>query len=582
MATQPDPFLLNAAIYLGSAVAAVALFKTLRLGSILGYLCAGAVIGPSVLGLIDESEEVLHIAEFGVVLLLFVIGLELQPARLWRMRGEIFGLGLAQVLTTGAVIGEVLFLMGFSLGGAILTGLALALSSTAFGVQVMRERGEFGSPYGRRAFSILLFQDLAVVPLLALAAFLAPFGAEGTSPEALSLGLAAIVATILIGRYGLPWLFRALAAAKADEVFTAAALLVVAAAALAMQSAGLSMAIGAFLAGVMLAETEFRHQLETDIEPFRSLFLGLFFIAVGMSVDWGLAAANWALVLGGAIMLFAVKAALLYILARIRGSSNMEGLRIASTLGQSGEFAFVLLAIEADSWLISAADAALLTATVGVSMAITPLAVMLVDLWRDRAARRAEATGLDGVEHAGPGQVIVAGFGRTGQVIARMLRMRGYELTLIDNSPQRIKIARELGDKVLFGDGSRLDVLTMAGAASARAIFLCINDREGAKKAVTRLRERFPDRLIFAVTYDRFSDVEMREAGADEVFRETYESAIALARRGLERLGDNQDLDALVEEFRRRDEEMLRLQIEHGMQEGVRKMREKYRISRAG
>ncbi len=582
MAVQPDPILLNAAVYLASAVAAVAVFKTLGLGSILGYLFAGALIGPAGFGLIGESAEVLHIAEFGVVLLLFVIGLELQPGRLWRMRMEIFGLGLAQVLITGAIIGDALYLLGFSIGGAALTGLALALSSTAFGVQVMRERGEFGSPYGRRAFSILLLQDLAVVPLLALAAFLAPFGEGDASVESVGISLAAIAGLLLVGRYGLPWLFRALAAAKADEVFTAAALLVVAAAALAMQSAGLSMAIGAFLAGVMLAETEFRHQLETDIEPFRSLFLGLFFIAVGMSVDWALAAESWPLVLGGAVALFAAKGAVLFGLARVRGSSVMDSLRIASTLGQSGEFAFVLLAIASDSWLIGARDAGLLTATVGVSMALTPMAVKGVDLWRDRVERRREAEGLDAVTPGGPGAVIVAGFGRTGQVIARILRMRGFDLTLIDNSPQRIKIARELGDKVLFGDGSRLDVLTMAGAAEARAIFLCINDREGAKKAVGRLRERFPDRLILAMTYDRFSDVEMREAGADDVVRETFESAVWLARRGLELMGDNQDLEALIEEFRRRDEEMLRLQIEHGATEGVRKMREKYRIGRAG
>ena len=582
MAVQPDPILLNLAIYLAGAVAAVALFKTLGLGSILGYLFAGALIGPSGFGLIGEAEEVLHIAEFGVVLLLFVIGLELQPSRLWRMRGEIFGLGLLQVLLTGVVIGDALYLVGFTWGGSIVTGLALALSSTAFGVQIMRERGEFGSPYGRRAFSILLFQDVAVVPLIALAAFLAPYGSGGMSATEVAVSLGAIGGLLLVGRYGLPWLFRGLAAAKADEVFTAAALLVVAAAALATQSAGLSMAIGAFLAGVMLAETEFRHQLETDIEPFRSLFLGLFFIAVGMSVDWGLALSRWTLVLGGAAALFVAKAAILYGLTRLRGSSRRDAVRIASTLGQSGEFAFVLLAIESDSWLIGTADEALLTAAVGVSMALTPIAVKAADLYCERAERRAEGGALDGVEQAGPGEVIVAGFGRTGQVIARILRMRGYDLTLIDNSPQRIKIARELGDKVLFGDGSRLDVLTMAGAARARAIFLCINDREGAKKAVGRLRERFPDRLILAMTYDRFSDVEMREAGADAVFRETFESAVALARRGLELMGDNRDLDGVVEEFRRRDEEMLRLQVEHGMTEGVRKMREKYRIGRAG
>ncbi len=583
MAVQTDPILLNAALYLGGAVVTVAVFKRFGLGSVLGYLAAGAVMGPAGFALVVGAGDVLHIAEFGVVLLLFVIGLELQPSRLWRMRGEIFGLGAAQVGLTGIVLAALLWALGFALAGALVVGLSLALSSTAFGVQILRERGEFAAPHGRRAFSILLFQDIAVVPLLALTALLAPFGTEDAGGV---LGIVspvlAIAALLLVGRFGLPWLFRLLALAKADEMFTAAALLVVAASALAMQSAGLSMAIGAFLAGVMLAETEFRHQIETDIEPFRSLFLGLFFMAVGMSVDWSLAIDRLGAVLGGAIALFAIKALLLYAITRRQGSGRDDAIRIAATLGQSGEFAFVLLGIASESWLIGAADAGMLTATVGVSMALTPAAVALADWWETRRESKDAARGLDGADQAKPDRVIVAGFGRTGQIIARILRLRGYDLTLIDNSPRRIKIAETFGDKVLFGDGSRLDVLTMAGAADARAIFLCINDREGAKSAVSRLRERFPDQLILAITYDRFSDIAMREAGADEVVREVYESSIMLARRGLERLGDDEDLDGLIAEFRRRDEEMLRLQIELGVREGVEKMREKYAIERSG
>ncbi len=582
MAVGPDPILLNAAIYLGSAVVTVAVFKRVGLGSVLGYLAAGALIGPSGLGLFGQAGEVLHVAEFGVVLLLFVIGLELQPSRLWRMRGEIFGLGAAQVAGSGALIALALWGLGLSPPGAVVTGMALALSSTAFGVQILRERAELATPYGRRAFSILLFQDMAVVQLLALAAVLAPFGAEEAADlKQIATSVAALGAMVLVGRYGLPRLFRLLALAKADEVFTAAALLVVAASALAMQAAGLSMAIGAFMAGVMLAETEFRHQIETDIEPFRSLFLGLFFFGVGMAVNWALAVENIALVLGGAAALFALKGAALYVLTRRSGSDRLEALRIAATLGQAGEFAFVLLAIASDSWLIGAGDAALLTATVGVSMALTPAAVHAVDRWE--AWRERNDAERDMVApQAKPATVIVAGFGRTGQIIARMLRMRGYDLTLIDNSPRRIQIAESFGDKVFFGDGSRLDVLTMAGAAEAKAIFLCINDREGARMAVARLRERFPDQLILAMTYDRFSDIEMRAAGADVVVREVYESAVKLALKGLERIGDAADLDALESEFRRRDEELLRLQTELGMAEGIHAMREKYAIDRTG
>ncbi len=585
MAVGADPFLLDAAVYLGAAVAGVAAFKRLGLGSVLGYLFAGAVIGPAGLGLIadqEDGEQVMHVAEFGVVLLLFVIGLELQPSRLWRMRSEILGLGFAQLLSAGAALAAALWLAGFSLAGAVVTGLALALSSTAFGVQILRERREFATPYGRKAFSILLFQDMAVVPLLALTALLAPLGGPDSAGLVdVVVPVAALAALIVVARYGLPWLFRAIAMAGADEVFTAAALFVVAASALAMQAAGLSMALGAFLAGLLLAETEFRHQLETDIEPFRSLFLGLFFIAVGMSVDWALAFDNIAIVAGGALGLYVLKAALLFVVGQRSGSSETDAVRLAATLGQSGEFAFVLLALASANWLITPRDAALLTALVGVSMALTAAAVKAADWWAKRQGARAEARGLEPPE-ARPANVIVAGFGRTGQIVARVLQMRGYDLTLIDNSPRRIQMAAQFGNKVFFGDGSRLDVLTMAGAAEARAIFLCINDREGARMAVQRLRERFPGQLILATTYDRFSDIEMREAGADVSIREVFESSVMLAREGLARMGDNADLDELIAEFRRRDEELLRLQIEIGVHEGLAKMREKYAIERAG
>jgi len=585
MAVGADPILIDAAVFLGAAVAGVALFKRLGLGSVLGYLCAGAVIGPSVLGLIgggEDGERIMHIAEFGVVLLLFVIGLELQPARLWRMRAEIFGLGALQLLGTGAMLAITLMMLGFSVASAVVVAMSLALSSTAFGIQILRERGDMSARYGRRAFAILLFQDMAVVPLLALTALLAPFGDDGAGGLAgLFTGLAAIVALVVVARYGLPWLFRGLAMWKSDEVFTAAALLVVATSALAMQSAGLSMALGAFLAGMLLGETEFRHQLETDIEPFRSLFLGLFFVSVGIAVDWSLAFEQVWLVMGAALALFAAKGVALFAIARRYGSTPVEAARLGATLGQAGEFAFVLLAMAADSWLIGGQTTALLTATVGVSMALTPLAVMLADRWAAWVARREDPDDLTPPEGA-PANVIVAGFGRTGQIVARVLQMRGYDLTLIDNSPTRIKIAASFGNKVFFGDGSRLDVLTMAGAAEARAIFLCINDREGAKKAVGRLRERFPGQLILAVTYDRFSDIQMREAGADVVIREVFESSVKLAVKGLELMGDNVDLQALEAEFRRRDEELLRLQIELGVKEGIAKMREKYAIERAG
>ncbi|MEM7268640.1 MAG: monovalent cation:proton antiporter-2 (CPA2) family protein, partial [Pseudomonadota bacterium] len=488
-----DPLLVNVALYLGATVVAVPLFKRFGLGSILGYLAAGAVIGPYGFAMFTNVEEVSHVAEFGVVLLLFVIGLELQPGRLWRLRGEIFGLGLTQVMLSGLVLACLMMLVGLSLPAATVVGLALALSSTAFGVQILRENGALTTPYGDRAFSILLFQDIAVVPLLALTAFLGG-EAGGMSFQDVLIALAALAALGLVGHYGLKHVFRLLALIGAQEVFAAAALLIVALAALTMQWAGLSMALGAFLAGVLLAETEFRHQVESDIEPFRVLFLGLFFVAVGMSVDWGLAVDNLALVIVGSVILFAIKMLAIYGVARAAGSKVDDALRIGATLGQAGEFGFVVFSLAVADHLIGPEQAALLTATVAVSMALTPIVSRVAEMLIARRAARAEEDGAipDVTEAPGAASVIIAGFGRTGQVIARIMRLRGYQVTLIDNSPRRIRIARSFGSEVYYGDATKIDVLTTAGADEAALIFYAINDREGAKKAAARIKQRFP------------------------------------------------------------------------------------------
>ncbi|MEO1318690.1 MAG: monovalent cation:proton antiporter-2 (CPA2) family protein, partial [Pseudomonadota bacterium] len=333
-----DPILTGAVVFLGAAVIAVPVFKRLGLGSVLGYLAAGALIGPHVLGVVSEAESVRHVAEFGVVLLLFVIGLELRPQRLWRMRMEIFGLGLAQVVATSALLaGTIWAVMPLGWAPSLAIGAALALSSTAFAVQIMRDRAELTTPHGDRAFSILLFQDLAIVPLLALVAFLGSGGGDGMSSAGIAdvaIGLGAIAGVIVVGRYGLRPLFHVIALTRTDEIFTAAALLVVAASALVMQLAGLSMALGAFIAGVLLAESEFRHQLEADIEPFRGLFLGLFFMSVGMGVVWPVVAEWWWLVILGAVVLYAGKAVFLWVLTRAAGSTPAAALRIAALLGQ--------------------------------------------------------------------------------------------------------------------------------------------------------------------------------------------------------------------------------------------------------
>ena len=580
MATGLDPFLIDAVTYLGAAVVAVPIFKKLKLGSVVGYLAAGAVIGPHGIGLVEDAETVLHFAEFGVVLLLFVIGLELQPTRLWRLRAEIFGLGALQVGITAVLIAGFLYLAGLlPLEPAIAIGGALALSSTAFAVQILRERGDLTKPYGDRAFSILLFQDLSIVPLLALVAVLAPYGggvAGGSAWIQAGIAVAAVVGLIVIGRFGLGPLFRVIAATKSDEIFTAAALLIVAAAALLMQWAGLSMAMGAFLAGVMLAESEFRHQLEADIEPFRGLFLGLLFIAVGMSVAWGLIWENLWIVVAGALGLLAAKAAVLIALTRAFGSDWRDAFKIGALLGQGGEFGFVIFTVASGTAaLINLFEASILTAIVTATMALTPVMLVLAE----RVGRRspeAEMEGIEMVEHAEKAPVIVAGFGRFGQIVGRILALRGYDLVLIDSSPDRIRIARTFGNKVFFGDARRADTLKASGADQAKAIFLCADDPRAVLIAAEKLRKRYPNLKIYARAHDRISELELGKAGVDVVIREMLESGVELARRALTDFGDGAAADEVIEEFRRRDIELLRLQNEHGALGGYQKMREEF------
>ncbi|SOH94244.1 monovalent cation:H+ antiporter-2, CPA2 family/glutathione-regulated potassium-efflux system protein KefB [Monaibacterium marinum] len=581
MATEAasDPLLMSAAIFLGSALLAVPLFKRLGLGSVLGYLAAGAVIGPYGLGLFRDVDGILHFAEFGVVLLLFIIGLELKPARLWRLRSDIFGLGTLQIVISGAAIAGFCILVGLPTSVAIVAGGALALSSTAFGVQILREKQDLTAPYGDRTFSILLAQDLAIVPLFTLVAFLGPATTmEGNMWTQGGIAIGAVVALYVAIRYLIHPFFRVIAATGSNELFLSAALFLVIGAALLMDVAGLSMALGAFIAGVLLAESEFRHQLETDIEPFRGLLLGLFFMGFGMTLDWSLIIANWWIVIGGAFGLFAAKGIILYALARLFKSPHDDALRISATIGQGGEFAFVMVSLATAAGIMSGTIPAILSAIVTLSMVVTPAALALAD-WRIARSEAEEDTdGMDGPEASEESRVIIAGFGRVGQIVARLLRMRGIEVTIIDNSPRRIRIAETFGTRIYFGDARRLDILESAGAADADMLFLCINDRSGAVETVEKLRERFPDLRIFANTYDRFSENLMRAAGAEFVIRETFESALVLARRGLNELGHAEVCDDLIDEFRRRDEERLQLETQYGMVKALEMLREKYAL----
>ncbi len=576
----PIGFLGEAAVFMTAAVLVVPLFKRLGLGSVLGFLAAGTAIGPFGIGIISNSEDILHFAEFGVVLLLFIIGLELKPSRLWVMRREIFGLGLAQVFTTGAVLSSAAYLLGLTWQAAIIAGFGLALSSTAFALQILQEKGDLNTRHGRTAFAILLFQDIAVVPLLALVGIFSSGGGESADPLWLAgLKAVAVVGGVLIlSRFLLNRIFRLVARADSREVFAAASLLVVVGTSLMMDAAGLSMALGAFIAGVMLADSEFRHQLEADIEPFRGLLLGLFFMAVGMSVDWRLVFENLLVVVLAVVAVMLVKGLLLYLLARAFGVGRSEGLSIGSTLCQGGEFAFVLFSAAAAGAVFTSELANLVTASVTISMALTPLATSLAG----RMARRNAAAAPSGpkppparrVEDA---RVVIAGFGRMGQVVAQLMAARGVIATAIDTDPERIQIARTFGAKVFYGDVQRIDVLRAAGTAEAEVIFVCADDPDSCTEIVKRIKGAFPKVKTIVRAYDRMHEMELTDWTNGLIVRETFESSVLMGCEGLLRLGFTEaEVEDTLAEFRRRDSERLRLQKSIGIYAAAERMQEPY------
>ena len=551
-------FLIQAATYLGAAAVAIPVANRLKLGSILGYLAAGVILGPHVLGVLRTEEGMFHVAELGVVLFLFLIGLELSLKRLWSMKGDIFGLGLLQFLITGAAFAGALSWVGFAPAPAGLGGFALAVSSTAFALQLLSERGEANTAYGRKAFSILLFQDLAVIPLIAAVSFLAPGAAyEDAGWEQAATAGGAILILILVGRYLLDPVFRIVARSGSREAFAATALFVVAAVSLGVSAAGLSMALGAFLAGVLLAESSFRHQIETDIEPFRGLLLGLFFIGVGMQLDLATVADKWMIVLGGAIALIAAKTAIIAGLARLFGSPANEALRIGVTISQGGEFAFVVLSLGAQATLFSQAEASVISAIVTLSMAATPALVLLAA----RAANpKSGAEGLEGPEGE-RGQAIVVGHGRVGQIVSQILRNSGVEVVAIERDPDRVRVSGQFGSRIFYGDGSRLDLLRNAGLMESRLICLCIDDTEATNQAAEAVMSVAPGIQVLARAHDRLHAIELKAMGVHVIERETFEAAVALGKAGLKAVGYADDLVAdIVAEFRGRDAERLLLQ----------------------
>ncbi|SFB08083.1 monovalent cation:H+ antiporter-2, CPA2 family [Rhizobium sp. NFR07] len=565
--TAPGSLFSEMLLLLAGAVIAAPIFRRLGLGTVLGYLAAGVVIGP-VLQSISDTEEVLHVAEFGVVFLLFIIGLELKPSRLWQMRGDVFGLGPAQVLLTGVALAGLALWTGMSdWRGSLVIGFGLALSSTAFALQLLNDAGEMNSRYGQRSFSVLLFQDLAIVPLLALVTVLAPGTEEQAATPLIDFGVAvaAVAAVVVAGKYLLNPMFQIIAKAGAREVMIAAALLVVLGAAAAMQAVGLSMAMGSFLAGVMLAESSYRHELEADIEPFRGLLLALFFVAVGLSLEVDVIVENILFIIPAVLIFMAVKTLLAYALCRLWGSPHNDAIQIASLLPQGGEFAFVLFTTATAAGLLSSSVASLLIAIVTLSMALTPLGAALARRFLNGETREELEEDFDG---AGA-DVMMIGFSRFGQIAAQILLAGGSSVTVIDDSADRIRQAANFGFRIYFGDGTRKDVLISSGIERAKVVVVCTQKRETTDTIVDLIRAEFPTVRLFVRSYDRVHSLALREKGIEYELRETLESGLLFGRRTLEALGMSEAAaEEIGNDIRRRDEERLEIQAVQGLGAG--------------
>ena len=551
----------QAAVFLITAVLLVPLFQRLKLGAVLGYLGAGMLIGPWGLGMIGEVESTLQFAEFGVVLLLFLVGLELQPSRLWVLRRPVFGLGGTQVLATGAALFALGLAFGLSWQAALVAGFGLAMSSTALVLASLAERKQLATRHGREAFAVLLFQDLSVIPLLALLPLLSDSGAHaagGWTSAAKALGVIAVV--IAASRLVIRPVLKAVASYGGREVFTAAALLLVVGAALIMEKIGLSASLGAFLAGVLLADSEFRHELEADIEPFKSLLLGLFFIAVGMSANLALVWNRPLMVFGLAAGLMTVKLVLMYAIARIGRAPNETAQRLALAVSQGGEFAFVLFTAAGVLGVFEAGTAELLVVVVTVSMLLSPPLFELQERMLARWIEGRAAPEFDTI--TGPGNpVIIAGYGRVGQIISRVLRMCGVPFTALEVSYQQVDFVRRYGSKVYYGDASRLELLEAARTGEARLFVLAIDDVEASVKTAAIVRKHFPQVPILARARNRVHLFHLRDLGVKLIWRETFSASLDMARHTLLSLGFGiAASERAVTLFKQHDEQRLEAQ----------------------
>ena len=557
------------AIMLGTALLFVTVFRRLGLGATLGYIVGGALIGPQLLSLVNDPEDLSSISEIGIALLLFIVGLELKPSRLWRLRKDIFGLGLAQVVLCGLALSLFIHLtLDVSPEAALAIGLPLGLSSTAQVLPMLRSDGDLNTPAGERTFSILLFQDLAIVPMITIIAAMSRVPPDPSDPSGFTLALytlGAIVALVLAGRWGLNPLFRLIGRMGERELFVVAGLFTVIAAAELMHELGLSVALGAFIAGVMLAESPYRHELESDVEPFRSILLGLFFLAVGMMLDLSVIAQSPGLVLGVALAVIVIKAGIIACLARAFGNGWPRSIRLGLLISQAGEFGFVLFAQAAAAQLILPEAASLFSAVVVLSMMTTPFLMKLTD-WMERREETG-ARGLDGPDKSPETDVIVVGYGRFGQTVAQMLMAKRVGVTLIDKAPSMIETAGEFGTKVYYGDGMRLDLLRTAGAETAKAILFCNDNRDGemTRGALKRVLEAFPQASVMARVYDRRHLMTLDGLDLSFAQRELFESAVLMGRKALKAVGvESGEVDRVYSEYRLRDCERLERQSATG------------------
>ncbi|WP_225206521.1 cation:proton antiporter domain-containing protein [Novosphingobium huizhouense] len=570
---EPGSILHDGFLLLGFALVFVLVFRRLGLGATLGYLLAGAVLGPHVLGIVGEAEQKLGFAELGITLLLFIVGLELDPAKLWRMKKDIVGLGGLQVVLCGIAVSGVIYLFtDFSAPAAIALGLPLALSSTAQVLPMLQSAGRLRTRFGERTFSILLFQDLSIIPLITIITALSRNPADAGGPPGWLLGLetiGAIVGLVLAGRFLIRPLFRLIGNLGEREMFVVAALFTVMASAAVMEALGLSTALGAFIAGVMLADSPYRHELEADVEPFRSILLGLFFLAVGMMLDLGAIARNPVFVLSMAAALIAVKAAVIFGLARLFGMGWRPALAMGLLLSQGGEFGFVLFAQAQNALLIAPEASSIFSAVVTLSMATTPFLMMATRRFREAPAVAEEREGPNG-ERAG---ALIVGYGRFGQTVGQMMLASGIDVTLIDTDVEMIDVAGQFGAKVYFGDGTRIDMLRQAGAAEAEVILFCLDGDQLPPDLVEAVHEAFPQAALYVRAFDRRVMVRLRDAPTALVVREVLESAVVMARAALDALGLSQEaINRAEDRYRANDRERLDVQIASG---DVRAAREK-------